>query len=93
MIAGLLYLKNAYNLGDSSCCCVLENPYWILYRRNGFSMHVIHTLDSSNMTTGGQRKKEGLEELLKEILSAAVRLAFIKLSKDMDMMELVRSIL
>ncbi len=82
MIAGLLYLKNAYNLGDGALLAAwLENPYWQYFTGGVFFEHEI-PFDSSNMTNWRKRiGEEGLEELLKEILSAAVRLGFIKLSE------------
>ena len=82
MIAGLLYLKNAYNLGDGALLDTwLENPYWQYFTGGVYFEHKL-PFDSSNMTNWRKRiGEEGLEELLKEILSTAVRLGFIKLSE------------
>ena len=82
MITGLLYLKNAYNLGDKVLLETwLENPYWQYFTGGVFFEHKI-PFDSSNMTNWRKRiGEEGIEELLKEIIMTAVRLGFIKVSE------------
>ena len=80
MITGLLYLKNAYNLGDEALLeNWLENPYWQYFTGGVLFEHEI-PFDSSNMTNWRKRiGEEGIEELLKEIISTAIRLGFIKI--------------
>ena len=79
MVTGLLYLKNAYNFGDKALLETwLENPYWQYFTGGIFFEHKL-PFDSSNMTNW--RKMIGKEGLLKEIISAAVRLGFIKVSE------------
>ena len=82
MIAGLLYLKHAYNLGDGVLLETwLENPCLQYFTGGIFFEHKI-PFDLSNMTNW--RKcigEDGLEELQKEILSTAARLGFIKMSE------------
>ena len=53
MIAGILYLKNAYNLGDGALLAAwLENPYWQYDRRSSSFRETPLNIpfDSSNMT-------------------------------------------
>ena len=82
MIVGLLYLKHAYNLGDRVLLDTwLENPYWQYFTGGIFFEHKL-PFDSSNMTNWRKRiGEDGLVELLKEILSTAVRLKFVKISE------------
>ena len=82
MIVALLYLKHAYNLGDSTLLDTwLENPYWQYFTGGIYFEHKL-PFDSSNMTNWRKRIGEkGVEELLKEILSTAVRLGFIRVSE------------
>ena len=82
MVTGLLYLKNAYNFGDKALLETwLENPYW-QYFTGGIFFEYKLPFDSSNMTNWRKRiGEEGIEGLLKEIISAAVRLGFIKVSE------------
>lgn len=82
MIVGLLYLKHAYDIGDGALLETwLENPYWQYFTGGIFFEHKI-PFDSSNMTNWRKRiGEDGLEELLKEILSTAVKLGFIKISE------------
>lgn len=50
MIAALLYLKNAYNLGDEALLATwLENPYWQDFTGEVYFEHEM-PFDSSNMT-------------------------------------------
>ena len=56
MVTGLLYLKNAYNLGDKALLETwLENPYWQYFTGGIFFEHKL-PFDSSNMTNW--RKKD-----------------------------------
>lgn len=82
MIAGLLYLKHAYNLGDGTLLDTwLENPYWQYFTGGVYFEHKV-PFDSSNMTNWRKRiGEDGLEELLNEILSAGVSLGFIKIAE------------
>ena len=82
MIVALLYLKHAYNLSDSLLLNTwLENPYWQYFTGGIYFEHKI-PFDSSNMSNWRKRiGEDGLESLLQEILSTAVRLGFIKLAE------------
>jgi IS5 family transposase len=82
MIVALLYLKNAYNLSDGLLLNTwLENPYWQFFTGGVYFEHKV-PFDSSNMSNWRKRiGEDGLETLLKEILSTAVRLGFIKLTE------------
>lgn len=82
MIVALLYLKYAYNLSDSLLLNTwLENPYWQYFTGGVYFEHKI-PFDSSNMSNWRKRiGEDGLESLLQEILSTAVRLGFIKLAE------------
>lgn len=82
MIVALLYLKHAYNLSDGLLLNTwLENPYWQYFTGGVYFEHKL-PFDSSNMSNWRKRiGEEGLEILLQEILSTAVRLGFIKLAE------------
>ena len=82
MIVALLYLKNAYDLSDGLLLNTwLENPYWQFFTGGVYFEHKV-PFDSSNMSNWRKRiGEDGLETLLKEILSTAVRLGFIKLTE------------
>ncbi len=72
LIAGLLYLKHAYDLSDEAVCeCWLENPYWQF-----FTGEVVFQTrlpcDASSLTRWRQRLGEaGMEELLAHTINAA----------------------
>ncbi len=71
-IAGLLYLKHAYDLSDEAVCeRWLENPYWQF-----FTGEVVFQTrlpcDASSLTRWRQRLGEaGMEELLAHTINAA----------------------
>ncbi|WP_108796709.1 IS5 family transposase [Xanthomonas fragariae] len=72
LIAGLLYLKHAYDLSDEAVCeRWLENPYWQF-----FTGEVVFQTrlpcDASSLTRWRQRLGEaGMEELLAHTINAA----------------------
>ncbi|AAM39954.1 IS5-like element IS1478 family transposase [Xanthomonas campestris pv. campestris] len=72
LIAGLLYLKHAYDLSDEAVCeRWLENPYWQF-----FTGEVVFQTrlpcDASSLTRWRQRLDEaGMEELLAHTINAA----------------------
>ncbi len=72
LIAGLLYLKHAYDLSDETVCeRWLENPYWQF-----FTGEVVFQTrlpcDASSLTRWRQRLGEaGMEELLAHTINAA----------------------
>lgn len=72
LMAGLLYLKHAYNLSDEDVCGRwLENPYWQFFTGEVFFQTRL-PCDPSSLTRWRQRLGEaGLEELLAQTIAAA----------------------
>lgn len=72
LMAGLLYLKHAYNLSDDDVCVRwLENPYWQFFTGEVFFQTRL-PCDPSSLTRWRQRLGEaGMEELLAQTIAAA----------------------
>ena len=72
LMAGLLYLKHAYDLSDEAACeRWLENPYWQFFTGEVFFQTCL-PCDSSSLTRWRQRLGEaGMEELLAQTINAA----------------------
>lgn len=72
LMAGLLYLKHAYDLSDEEVCVRwLENPYWQFFTGEVFFQTTL-PCDSSSLTRWRQRLGEaGMEELLAQTIAAA----------------------
>ena len=87
LMAGLLYLKHAYDLSDEAACeRWLENPYWQFFTGEVFFQTCL-PCDSSSLTRWRQRLGEaGMEELLAQTINAA------KAMKAVDARELSRVI-
>ena len=85
VMAGLLYLKHAYDLSDEAACeRWLENPYWQFFTGEVFFQTCL-PCDSSSLTRWRQRLA-GMEELLAQTINAA------KAMKAVDARELSRVI-
>lgn len=87
LMAGLLYLKHAYDLSDEAVCARwLENPYWQFFTGEVF-FQIQLPCDPSSLTRWRQRLGEaGMEELLAQTINAA------KAMKAVDARELSRVI-
>ncbi len=85
LMAGLLYLKHAYDLSDEAVCeRWLENPYWQFFTGEVFFQTTL-PCDPSSLTRWRQRLGEaGMEELLAQTINAA------KAMKAVDARELSR---
>ncbi|ENZ95044.1 IS1478 transposase [Xanthomonas fragariae LMG 25863] len=72
LIAGLLYLKHAYDLSDEAVCeRWLENPYWQFFTGEVVFQTRLPS-DASSLTRWRQRLGEaGMEELLAHTINAA----------------------
>ncbi|QBG86245.1 IS5 family transposase [Xanthomonas oryzae] len=72
LIAGLLYLKHAYNLSDEAVCeRWLENPYWQFFTGEVVFQTCL-PCDPSSLTRWRQRLGEaGMEELLAHTINTA----------------------
>ncbi|MCB1637066.1 MAG: IS5 family transposase, partial [Xanthomonadales bacterium] len=72
LMAGLLYLKHAYDLSDETVCeRWLENPYWQFFTGEVFFQTRL-PCDPSSLTRWRQRLGEaGMEELLAQTIAAA----------------------
>lgn len=72
LIAGLLYLKHAYDLSDEAVCeRWLENPYWQFFTGEVVFQTCL-PCDSSSLTRWRQRLGEaGMEELLAHTINTA----------------------
>lgn len=72
LMAGLLYLKHAYDLSDEAVCeRWLENPYWQFFTGEVFFQTRL-PCDPSSLTRWRQRLGEaGMEELLAQTINAA----------------------
>ncbi|SMQ98282.1 IS1478 transposase [Xanthomonas fragariae] len=72
LIAGLLYLKHAYDLSDEAVCeRWLENPYWQFFTGEVVFQTCL-PCDASSLTRWRQRLGEaGMEELLAHTINAA----------------------
>ncbi len=72
LMAGLLYLKHAYDLSDEAVCeRWLENPYWQFFTGEVFFQTTL-PCDPSSLTRWRQRLGEaGMEELLAQTINAA----------------------
>ena len=87
LMAGLLYLKHAYDLSDEAVCeRWLENPYWQFFTGEVFFQTTL-PCDPSSLVRWRQRLGEaGMEELLAQTINAA------KAMKAVDTRELSRVI-
>ena len=87
LMAGLLYLKHAYDLSDEAVCeRWLENPYWQFFTGEVFFQTRL-PCDPSSLVRWRQRLGEaGMEELLAQTINAA------KAMKAVDARELSRVI-
>jgi IS5 family transposase len=87
LMAGLLYLKHAYDLSDEAVCSGwLENPYWQFFTGEAFFQTRL-PCDPSSLTRWRQRLGEaGMEELLAQTIAAA------RAMKAVDARELSRVI-
>lgn len=72
LMAGLLYLKHAYDLSDEEVCVRwLENPYWQFFTGEVFFQTAL-PCDPSSLVRWRQRLGEaGMEELLAQTIAAA----------------------
>ena len=72
LMAGLLYLKHAYDLSDEAVCeRWLENPYWQFFTGEVFFQARL-PCDASSLVRWRQRLGEsGIEELLAQTIAAA----------------------
>ncbi|RBL47142.1 transposase, partial [Xanthomonas oryzae] len=72
LIAGLLYLKHAYDLSDEAVCeRWLENPYWQFFTGEVVFQTCV-PCDPSSLTRWRQRLGEaGMEELLAHTINTA----------------------
>ena len=82
LMVALHYLKYTFNLSDEDVVeGWVENPYWQYLSGMKYFEHK-PLLDPSSMTRWRKRVKEsGAEELLKEVISAGLRLKAIKKSQ------------
>ncbi|MDR3229256.1 MAG: IS5 family transposase [Puniceicoccales bacterium] len=81
LMAGLHYLKYAFNLSDEAVVARWrENPYWQYFCGEEFFQHDF-PIDSSSMSRWRKRiGEEGSEALLKETLTTAINMGFLKVS-------------
>ncbi|OCC15323.1 transposase IS4 family protein [Dissulfuribacter thermophilus] len=81
LMVALHYLKYTYNLSDEAVVeGWIENPYWQYFSGMKYFEHEF-PIDPSSMTRWRKRIKEsGAEELLKETISAGLRLKAINAS-------------
>ena len=82
LMAGLLYLKHAYNLSDESVCeRWLENPYWQFFTGEVFFQTRL-PCDPTSLVRWRQRLGEaGVEELLAQTISAAQAMRAVRPSE------------
>lgn len=80
LIAGLLYLKHAFNVSDEALIeRWIENPYWQYFCGEQYLQHEF-PIDPSSMTRWRKRLGgAGCELLLQEILQAGVKAKAVKL--------------
>ena len=80
LMAGLLYLKHAYNLSDESVCeRWLENPYWQFFTGEVFFQTRL-PCDPTSLVRWRQRLGEaGVEELLAQTISTAQAMRAVRL--------------
>lgn len=72
LMAGLLYLKHAYNLSDETVCeRWLENPYWQCFTGEVFFQTTLPCDPSSLVRWRKLLGEAGLEELLAQTIAAA----------------------
>jgi transposase, IS5 family len=79
MVAGLLYLKHAFNLSDEALVeRWMENPYWQYFCGEQYLQHKF-PIDPSSMTRWRKRLgEEGCESLLQEMLRVGVETKAVK---------------
>lgn len=74
LMVGLHYLKHAYNESDESVVAKwIENPYWQYFCGYEFFQHEWPCHPTSLVKWRQRLKADGVEKLLKEILSTAMR--------------------
>jgi IS5 family transposase len=82
LIAGLFYLKHAFNLSDEALVVRwVENPYWQYFCGEIYLQHKL-PIDPTSMTKWRKRLGEkGCELLLQEMLSVGVKTKTVKLDE------------
>ena len=84
LMAGLLYLKHAYDLSDEAVCeRWLENPYWQFFTGEEFFQTRL-PCDPSSLVRWRKRLGEaGMEELLAQTIAAARSMKAVK-ARDLE---------
>ncbi len=79
LMAGLHYLKSAYNLSDESVVeRWIENPYWQYFCGEQYFQHEF-PIDPTSMTKWRNRIKDaGMEKLLEQTISAGLKTGTVK---------------
>jgi IS5 family transposase len=82
LIAGLFYLKHAFNLSDEALVARwVENPYWQYFCGEIYLQHKL-PINPTSMTKWRKRLGEkGCELLLQEMLSVGVKTKTVKLDE------------
>ena len=84
LLVGLHYLKHAYHESDESVVeRWVENPYWQYFCGYEFFQHLLPCHPTSLVKWRGRIKAEGVEKMLKELLSTAVRSQALD-ARDLD---------
>ncbi len=74
LLVGLHYLKHTYDESDESVVEKwVENPYWQYFCGYEYFQHELPCHPTSLVKWRGRIKAEGVEKMLKEVLSTAVR--------------------